>query len=63
MGRGDKKLNGAQQDAVRVSGAERELLREMVHSERVNLKVFNLPSKQQQSKYEKMLDGLAGKLA
>ena len=57
----NKKVNKGKEDIVKVSGSERELLREFIKSEQVNIRVFNLPSKQEQVKYEKVLERLDGK--
>lgn len=43
---------------IEVSPEEKEVLKEIVHSERENVRVFNLPNRREQSRYEKLLDGL-----
>jgi len=53
----------SKENMIKVSGSERELLREMVRSERATIQVFNLSNKQEQTKYERTLDRLDGKLA
>lgn len=46
---------------LKVSHSEKEILKEMISSERANVKVFGLPNRHQQIKYEKLLDGLVMK--
>lgn len=49
-------------DSIDISGAEKEVLREMVQSERANLNIFGLSNREEQSKYERVLKRLDGKL-
>lgn len=59
----NKKVNKDKVNVVKVSSSEREILRDFIKSEQANIKVFNLPSKQEQVKYEKVLERLDGKFA
>jgi hypothetical protein len=59
----DKKMDKAKEDIVKVSSSEREILREIIKSEKANVQVFNLPNKQEQVRYEKVLERLDGKFA
>jgi len=52
-----------EENIVRVSGSEREVLREIIKSEKANIQVFGLPNKQEQLKYERVLERLDGKFA
>lgn len=59
----DARKVSPRQDAVRVSGSEREILREIIKSEKANVRVFNLSDKQEQIRYERALERLDGKFA
>lgn len=48
---------------VVITVPEKELLREIIKSEKANVSVFGLPDRNQQVKYQKMLDHLDGKFA
>lgn len=48
---------------ISISDIERELLGEILKSEKANLRVFPLNDKKEQVKYEKILDQLCNKLA
>jgi hypothetical protein len=46
-----------------MSTDEKEILREIVKSEKANLRIFSLPNKQENNKYERILKSLDNKLA
>jgi hypothetical protein len=47
---------------IKISPPEKEVLREIIHTERENLRVFNLSNKDEQIRYEKLLDRIDKKL-
>ncbi len=48
---------------IRVSDKEREILLEIVRSEKANLQVFSLPNKRENKEYKELLSSLDSKLA
>jgi len=56
MARPKQKANKS--EGVRVSDRERDILQELIKSEKANLRVFSLPSKKEQAVYERILEGL-----
>ncbi|MCL5008833.1 MAG: hypothetical protein M1400_00635 [Patescibacteria group bacterium] len=48
---------------IKVSGVEREILREIVRSEKANIRVFNLQNKSEHNRYERTLQSLDNKLS
>ena len=58
----DSKANNKKLE-IKISKQEKEILREIVQSERASLKVFSLSNEKENKKYEKILNTLNSKLA
>jgi hypothetical protein len=52
-----------QEKHLKVSDVEKELLSEIIKSEKANLRFFPLPNRKEQVKYEKILGQLCSKFA
>lgn len=57
------KASNIEKQSLEVSGFEKQLLGEMIKSEKATLKVFPLSNKREQIKYEKILGELSMKFA
>lgn len=56
------KLQNKEDWEIKVSEKEKEILREIVRSEKASLQIFSLPSKKENNKYQKLLNRLDSKL-